>query len=98
MNHLGLLAPLLLLGACTSVPTEDSPVTEMGAGECRNEPLSQFVGQQATEQVGAEIQRLSGAKLFQWITPGMAVTMDFRSDRVRVTVDAAGKIENARCG
>jgi hypothetical protein len=70
----------------------------MGAGECRNEPLAQYVGQQATEEVAAEMQRAAGAKLLQWIKPGMAVTMDFRSDRIRAHLDASGRIESARCG
>ena len=95
MKHL-LFAPALLLAACTTVPADEPAV--MGAGECRNEPLAQFAGQQASQQLGVDILRVSGAKLLQWINPGQAVTMDFRSDRVRVNLDAGGKVEVARCG
>ena len=93
---LSLIAPALLLCACVSVGAEEPAM--MGEGECRNESLGQFVGQQATQQLGADILRVSGAKLLQWINPGQMVTMDFRSDRVRVTLDANGKVEAARCG
>lgn len=96
MTRLSVILPALLLGACVSVGADESAV--MGEGECRNEPLAQFTGQQATQQLGADILRASGAKLLQWINPGQAVTMDFRSDRVRVSLDATGRIEAARCG
>ncbi len=32
------------------------------------------------------------------VKPGMAVTMDFRQDRVTVQVDAQNRIERASCG
>ena len=95
MTRLPLIAPALLLGACVSVGADEPSV--MG-GECRNEPLAQFVGQQATQQLGADMLRASGAKALQWINPGQMVTMEFRADRVRVTLDSNGRVEAARCG
>ena len=95
MNRLALLAPACLLSACASVSA--GPPASL-TGECRNESLAQFVGQPASQQLGADILAVSGAKLLQWINPGQAVTMDFRADRVRVTLDANGKVEIARCG
>ena len=96
MIRLPLIIPALLLSACMSVAADEPAV--MGEGECRNEPLGQFTGQQASQQLGADILRASGAKLLQWINPGQMVTMEFRSDRVRVTLDASGRVESARCG
>ena len=95
MSRLALIAPALLLSACVSVAVDEPAAS---GGECRNEPLAQFVGQQATQQLGADILRASGAKALQWINPGQAVTMDFRIERVRVSLDSNGRVESARCG
>jgi hypothetical protein len=95
MRHFTLLAAALVLGGCVSVAAQEPAVLD---GECRNEPLAQFAGQEASQQLGADILRASGAKALQWINPGQAVTMDFRSERVRVTLDASGRVESARCG
>ena len=40
----------------------------------------------------------SGARSARVIKPGMAVTMDFREDRVNIDVDAANSIKAIRCG
>ncbi len=42
--------------------------------------------------------RLSGSRDARWISPGMAVTMDFREDRLNFELDAQGKIVRAFCG
>ena len=86
-----------LLSACAST-TATPPLTAPSRGECRGDGLAQFAGQPASADVGATILRTSGAKTLQWIEHGGVVTMDFRSDRVRVQLDAVGRIEAARCG
>jgi hypothetical protein len=48
--------------------------------------------------VGAEIKRVSNAAVLRWAPPGVMLTMDFRSDRVTVWLDAANKITKLRCG
>ena len=87
---------LLPLAACATMSAEEPAV--MGQGECRNEGLDRFIGQPATAEVGAEMLRVSGAKNLQWIQSGMMVTMEFRSDRLRVNLDANNRIERPRCG
>jgi hypothetical protein len=96
VNRLLLLLLPAALTACTSVAAEEPKV--LGAGECRNNELARFSGQPATQDLGAEMLRVSGAKLLQWISPGMMVTMDFRSDRLRVRLGPDGKVMSARCG
>ena len=96
MNHLLVLALPALLAACTSVAAEEPKV--LGAGSCRNDDLSRFAGQQATQELGAEMLRVSGAKRLQWITPGMMVTMEFRADRLRVQLGPEDTVLSARCG
>lgn len=97
MTRFALLATLpLALVACATVEPQEPRMN--GEGECRNEPLAQFVGRQQSDALGAEIRRASGARLIQWINPGEMVTMEFRADRVRVTLDSNRRVEVARCG
>ncbi|HVF84121.1 MAG TPA: I78 family peptidase inhibitor [Sphingomicrobium sp.] len=87
---------LLPLASCATVPAQE-PVA-VGPGECRNEGLDRFTGQAATAELGAELLRVSGAKALQWIPQGTMVTMEFRADRLRVSLDANSRVERARCG
>jgi hypothetical protein len=84
---------LLPLAACA---TPRVPVA--GGGECRNDGLDRFVGRKATAEIGAQVLKTSGAGTLRWGAPGMAMTMDFRADRVTVSYDAAMLITSARCG
>jgi hypothetical protein len=100
MNRLLALAPALLLGGCVvfPVPVPVPAAQVAGGGECRNEGLERFKGQPATQALGAEMQRVSGARVLQWISPDSMVTMDFRTERLRVRLDRLNRVESARCG
>lgn len=89
-----LLSASLLLGACATV-TRDRAVAE---GGCADGELADYVGRTASARLGEELMQASGAKVLQWIQPGMMVTMDFRSDRLRVRLDANNKVLSANCG
>lgn len=91
-----LVLALLPLAACATVSAQEAPV--VGGGECSNDGLERFTGQAATAELAAEMLRLSGAKTLQWIPQGTMVTMEFRSDRLRVSLDAGNRVERARCG
>jgi hypothetical protein len=67
-------------------------------GPCKNDGLDRFVGQKASAEVGAQLLKASGAKTLRWGGPGMAMTMDFRPDRLTVSYDDAMAITSARCG
>ena len=88
---LALTVPLIT--ACATTQAAAS-----AEGPCSNDALPQFVGQQATADLGARIIRVSGAKTLQWVGAGMMVTMDFRPDRVRVFLDGQNKVERVSCG
>lgn len=96
MSRLALLLPALLLSACASVAAQETPVTS--AGECSNEGLDRFVGQQRSAQLEADLREASGAKVVQFIGPDEMVTMEYRPDRLRVQLDASGRVQSARCG
>jgi hypothetical protein len=93
----------LALSACSTTPANNAAAPAGAAVEgaemkCNAEKLGSFVGREGTAEVGAEIQRASGAKVLRWVRPGMAVTMDFREDRVTVYLNDSNKIERASCG
>ena len=99
MRTMLMAAMLLPLAACGGAgsdgPAAVSPVTE---GPCRNDGLDRFVGQKASAEIGAELLKASGATTLRWGGPGMAMTMDFRPDRLTVAYDAQMVITAARCG
>ena len=94
------LAALFLalpLAACTSAAAEP-PVVGEPLATCRNDPLPSFVGQQATQELGARMLAASGARTLRWVAKGMMVTMDFRGDRLTVYLDGSNRVERASCG
>ncbi len=90
---------LLPLTACAGSIAE-GPATPPVAqdGPCRNEPVAGFVGQKVTAELGTQMLKLSGATMLRWGGPGMAMTMDFRADRLTVSYDDQMLVTSARCG
>ncbi|KQN05399.1 peptidase inhibitor I78 [Sphingobium sp. Leaf26] len=97
MAILGLMASSL--SACAGAGDE-GPATPPATAEgpCRHDGLERFTGQKASAEVGAALLKASGAKSLRWGGPGMAMTMDFRPDRLTVGYDEAMVITSARCG
>lgn len=97
------LLALLPLAACShagSSGAHDStpPPVADAAHECKPETLEAFTGKTADEATVKQLVSASGARNARVVKPGMAVTMDFRQDRVTVQVDAQNRIERASCG
>ena len=84
--------PLLLLMGCATQP----PVA--GAGHCRAEPAQILLGHAATQELAAQAMKLGGARTVRWIRPGMAVTMDYREDRLNIEMNDAEAVVSIRCG
>lgn len=66
---------------------------------------SKCVAEQATALIGqsnlteAQIKQKTSAKMVRLVQPGQPVTMDYREDRVTVTVDPkTNKVVQANCG
>lgn len=102
LNPLVVLA-ILPLAACshagssTAHDTAPAPVAD-ATHECKPEALEAFTGKTADEATIKKLVAASGARNARVVKPGMAVTMDFRQDRVTVQVDAQNRIERASCG
>lgn len=88
----------MLIAGCAhddgGAPVTPRPVS----GMCHDEGLDRFIGQKADGATGAAIIAASGATTLRWGAPGMAMTMDFRPDRVTVSYDEHMVISSARCG
>ena len=90
--------PLALL-ATAGCQYDKSPETAPPPpGKCVADGLTGLTGKTKSEAVTKEALRLSGAKTIRWIAPGMAVTMDYREDRLNLDTDEKGKIVRAHCG
>ncbi len=94
------VAMLMVFGAtaCAGTVSEADTPPVAGEGPCDAVPAQALVGQPASQTLGAETMRLSGATEFRWIPPDSAVTMDYRSTRLNVEYDRSNVVTAIRCG
>lgn len=83
------------LAGCTT--TEAAPTATLPA-ECAADKASALVGQPGTSDLAAEAMKLSGARTVRWTAPGMAVTMDYRPDRLNIELDDKQMVARFTCG
>jgi hypothetical protein len=89
MKHLAavvLCAPLLFAG-CVEVPAQTGP------DECGASDLQYLVG-----QPGVLLDGMRFSQEVRVIQKGMAVTMDFKPDRLNFWLDDRDRIERVTCG
>jgi len=109
LNLLFALGCALPLAACSppaktaatppDSPTSTAPPAVAGsASQCDPEKLTGLTGQTATEAVIQKSVKDSGARNARVLKPGMAMTMDFREDRLSIEVDEQNRIVRANCG
>ena len=95
MRSLLITLAVIPVAACTIA---ESAPPGLPAGPCRNEPLAQFIGQPATQELGARMMSASGARIIRWVPQGGVVTMDFSPARLTVKLDGSNRVEAANCG
>lgn len=95
----------LLLAGCAGQPRDRyqtgvrEPISLRDEGdECGATVVQGYVGLRANATVREEVARRSGAATIRWVEPGMAVTMDFRPDRMTAELDVDGVVQSLRCG
>ena len=93
------LAPvaLIVLVACTPTPEPATADPATGA-QCDATPVQALVGRPGDAPTVDRAKAGSGARTVRRYPTGSPLTMDFRSDRLNVEVDAAGKIVKLSCG
>lgn len=87
--------PVLLLAACAPTPAPE-PVQPPPA--CFVEKAQTLLGRPATQELATEALRLTGARTVRWMRPGMAVTMDYRADRLNILIDDTNMVTRLSCG
>lgn len=87
---------MLTASACATVPPAEGEADSGRA--CKAEPAQHLVGRQASQELGAEAMRLSGAGTLRWIPHGGVVTMDYRVDRLNIDLDTTNKVVRIHCG
>jgi len=98
----------LPLVACSSPPPKNTeeppqavvdpvPAGSEGVTPCRPEALKGLEGKVADAATVDKAVKDSGAKHARVVKPGMAVTMDFREDRLTIQVDAQNRITSIGC-
>lgn len=99
MKRIAVLA--LAMTACTPTPpppaVSEAPEPAAPTTACNATPIEALLGQRYTPIVQADAQRRSGARTVRVIRPGMAVTMDYRPDRLNIQLDEAGNVAQLRC-
>ena len=85
-----------LLAACAA--THPPARGDTQARNCRLSDLGHFIGQTATDAVGAAILRETHSRVIRWAPPGVMLTMDYRADRVTVRLGPGRQITAINCG
>lgn len=65
---------------------------------CDTSKAQWTVGKIADEALLAKAKADTGALLGRILRPGMAVTMDYRVERLNLRVDESGKVLDVNCG
>jgi len=97
MKALTAIGALMLASGCVSVvpaPPGGPPV----GGTCNAARAQGLIGRAASAQLGSEALRLTGARDVRWIGPNMAVTLEYREDRLNIETDAQNRVRAIRCG
>jgi len=97
MRKLLLVAPALL-AACSTAPAEPVVHGQTPGHTCTADGTDHFLGQAGNSETGAAILRATHAAVLRWAPPGYMLTMDFRADRVTVTLGPDYKITKINCG
>ena len=84
----------------TSQAPDAAAATDPSApqNQCQGEPAQYAVGSAYTPEVGEKLRGLTHSTVVRVLHPGEVVTMEFRSDRLSITVDANDVITQVTCG
>ena len=99
------LASGFALAACATPPSGGNEATGTNPPSMEEPPMTcqadkgqWAMGQLADEALVAKVQADTTSDRLRVIKPGMAVTMDYREDRLNLEVDADNRVISVRCG
>lgn len=90
-------ASALTISACATAGQPIPVRGETPGKTCNSSNIQQFVDRQATSGLGAEMMRVSGAAILRWVPHGGVITMEYRSDRLTVYLNAGNRVERISC-
>ena len=88
-------AALIATAACAT--TDDAAAPEPSYS-CNADAVQDLIGRAPSSEIGADALARSNSRTLRWIRPGDAVTMDYRQDRLNISMGADGRIERINCG
>lgn len=89
-RYLLALTALPLISACTSVPERPAM--------CDAAPAQSHLGEPYSEELGKQLQGLTGAAILRAVHEGDPVTEDYRPERLTVVWNDDGEIIKMSCG
>jgi hypothetical protein len=91
---------IAMTAACATPPAANADeVQDRGTGRrCDADRAQGLVGRPASQALGAEAVRLTGAGALRWISPGAMATMDYREDRLNIHLDGDNRVAKISCG
>lgn len=105
ITSLSLLAVLALAGCSTSAPDKAAAPAKAaptpavaGDGRCDSDLAKFAVGQAASPALLQQAQQRSGAQTARVLRPGDIMTLEYRSERLNLNVDAQGMVSRVNCG
>lgn len=97
MRKLLLIAPAAI-AACSTAPPEPAVHGETPGHECKADGTDHFLGRPGNSETGAAILRETHAATLRWAPPATMMTMEYRADRVTVSLGPDNKITKINCG
>lgn len=98
----------ILITGCAPVEEGDNAQSTLptkpvgGDGMCDSDAANGLIGTavdiEDNDAIDAELRALTGAAQTRWVPDGSAVTMDFRPDRLTISLDENHLIERISCG
>jgi hypothetical protein len=71
---------------------------DRAVAECDASGAQSLIGQGKSDALGTEALKRTGTGTIRWIAPGQPVTMDYRTDRLNIEVDANEITTRITCG
>lgn len=87
----------MLLAGCAGVGKPAGPPPAARAS-CDAQAAQFAIGKSFGPELEREVRAKSGASIVRWLSPGQAVTLDFRAERLSLTLDGRGRVVKAACG
>lgn len=92
MRLLLVTLPAAALAACAT--TAPPPTSAL---RCDADPAKSYIGQPASQDLGARMLAASGASVIRWVGYGQVVTMEYREGRLTVGLDAQNRVSSVAC-